>query len=143
MRKKKTVLTPKMNSKIRVTILTDGNASVAHAQFYGFTRDRVLIFETTGSAKREQGDPRDQVIAVELAVGRALMKMAHRMVRDGTRRVQVATAEQEDLKGRRHRRNGKSRDRVRTGKLLAINVIRDTYGEEAAERAAARRAHSI
>lgn len=148
MRKRKMVLTPKLRTKVRVTVLTDGNASVAHAEFFGFTKETVLIFETTGAAKREQGDPRDQVIAVELAVGRALARMAGQMIRAGNRRVQEATDEQRVIREKRHRKNGKNRDGKNRdgrhpGKLLALDVIREKYGAAAADRAAARRAHSI
>jgi hypothetical protein len=142
MKKKKTVLVPSISSKMKITILTDDNASVAHARLLGFSDDGVVVFEATGSAKREQGDPRDPVIAVEMALGRALRKMSRRMIRDANLRVQAATEEQQQMARARQRRNGKKRPGT-NGKLHAVDYIREEWGQEAAERAATRRKHSI
>lgn len=142
MRKPKTIITPRVRTKVKVTVLTDANASVAHAELYGFTRDELVIFETTGAAKRQQRDPRDQVIAVELAVGRALAKMSRQMLRAGQRRVDAATDAQIATQVRRRKRNGRARDAT-AGTMLSIPVIRERYGDEAAVRAAGRRKHSI
>ncbi len=64
------------------------------------------------------------------------------MIRDANLRVQAATEEQQQIKRDRQRRNGTRRPRT-NGKLLSLDVIRDKYGEEAADIAAGRRKHSI
>lgn len=142
-KKKKTVLVPRISSKMKITILTDDNASVAHVRLLGFSDDSVVLFEVTGSAKREQGDPRDPVIAVEMALGRALRKMSRRMLRDANLRVQAATDGQQQAKRARQHRNGTRRRPGTNGKLHDLDYIREEWGKDAADRAAARRKHSI
>lgn len=124
---------------VSITILHDRNATVAHAVFVA---DDNLLYEATGSAKREPGDVDNTGIGTALAVGRALAKISRRMIRDGNEMVGEATIQQTLQAKRRHRKNGKAR-KVKTGKMLSLDFIREEWGPKAAERAAARRQHSI
>jgi hypothetical protein len=70
-----------------ITILFDRNATVALVSTYV---DDELI-EATGSAKREQYDVSNTEIAVNLALGRAFVKLGRQMQSEGHKLVKQAT----------------------------------------------------
>ncbi len=71
-----------------IMVLSDHNATVASVKLLG----PFPAIEATGASKREQFDVYDEDIAIDLAVGRALVKLGYQMVSRGHKRVKLATA---------------------------------------------------
>jgi hypothetical protein len=129
---------PLRNLAATITVLTDRNATVASVTLVD-TYLGVLdggMGTATGSCKREQGDVYDETIALDLAVGRALIKLGWHMVRRAHRNVTSATLakrKKEILRSVRGPRHAKP------GGQIQLPVILEVRGLEAAKRAARRR----
>ena len=63
-----------MNRSISLTVLLDGEASVAEAR--GTTLSQVGELKATGSAKKHPKDPSEDEVGFNLAVARALRALA-------------------------------------------------------------------
>jgi len=139
-RKKKIRVAPEQHIAAFVTILNDRNASVAVATL----ADKInTLGQASGSAKREQGDRANPGIARDLAVGRALVKLGHQLIRRGTARVAENVAEQAEEQRRAGARKVvralRTPRHAKETTLLPTDKIREQYGEEAAQRAILRR----
>lgn len=111
-----------------ITVISDRNATAASAELVlPDSEDRIVV---TGSTKRVSGDYYDEETAVNLAVGRALEKLAARLIHLGSARVNLA--EQRKNKSRR-----KTERRPRT--LVSLADIQEEHGLDAAQAAARQR----
>ena len=140
MKKKRRVHHAPTQLMIKVTVINDRNATAAHVQLTQVIDGQLITDHATGSAKREPDDVRDDVIATNLAMGRALVKLGRRL--QGTARILVADAahrqEHEAIRrvtNRLRQVRPPARDPIR----LSLLEIYQNRGLEAAQRAAARR----
>ena len=124
---------------VNVLVVLDENAAVAHASLAQadlgtgeFTHE-----EETGSAKREPGDPRNDTIAVNLAIGRALVKLGRSLQETAGLQVELAMIAR-DI-GKRASISRQLNKGMKRQDLLPVAVIAERYGREAADRAARRR----
>lgn len=124
----------KRKMAVAVDVICDRNATTAQVMLLN------TLASTTGSSKREQGDVYNEEIAIDLAVGRALVKLGWQLIRSGSKQVASATEEQETRKVltgiRRLQRDVRSSS---PGARLTLTEIKERYGKEAARRAEARR----
>lgn len=131
---------PVTRLNVSVLLVVDENASVAHASVGHFdvTGQEMLYAESTGSAKREPGDPGDERIAAHLAMGRALVNLGSELLATGRTAVELSVTDQQEA--RRAAVERRLRRSVQVPRhLLPVEVIRERYGDEAAKRAQARR----
>ena len=134
---------PKRAISVDVSVVGDRNATVAEViAFHWHAPGRAASIPThlgavTGSAKREQGDVYDEGIAIDLAVGRALVKLGHQMQRRG--RAQVERATKADNRARVLHALRAGRLGEKPYKRLSLDEITSKYGAEAAARAVERR----
>ena len=131
---------PVTRLNVSVLLVVDENASVAHASVGHFdvTGQEMLYAESTGSAKREPGDPGDDGIAAHLAMGRALVNLGRSLLATGRTAVELSvTDQQEASRAAVERRLRRSVQMPRH--LLPADEILERYGAEAAARAQARR----
>ena len=124
---------------VNLIILNDRNATVAHASVTQWIDGEMVTDEATGSSKREPGDTRDDVIATEMAMARALINLGRSML--GTSRILVSVASaQQELESRRRVVNRLRRIRgPRQDLRMPIEEIIAQRGYDAADRAADRR----
>ena len=84
---------PRRKMSVAITVLSDPYATVAQAVLVDTglgILDGDLRPTATGAAKKEPGNVYDPVIDVDLAVGRALMKLGGQMILSGNARVRAA-----------------------------------------------------
>jgi hypothetical protein len=140
MKTRKNVRPPlsRMKVRVKVLLLHDQNAAAAYAALD--MGDGVPVTaEATGSAKREQGDTRDDMIAANLAVGRALVKLGHQLQETGQDQVMAAMiSSQKDREAGLVRRLRRSVAPAAEN-LMPLSEIREEWGADAADRAASRR----
>jgi len=130
---------PMRRMNVAVLVVIDENAAVAHASLAQVDLDTVDFVhdEATGSAKREPGDPRNDMIAVDLAIGRALVKLGERLQETAGILVEHAMTTR-DIGKKVSIARQLSRG-MRRQALLPVAEIAQRYGKDAADRAARRR----
>lgn len=132
---------PLARMNVNVLVVTDRNAAVAHVSLpqADMETGEISLHEATGSAKREPGDSRDDMIAANLAMGRALENLGKDLQDTGRLQVELSMAEREVAKRLVVARTLLRGVHPPQQKLLPVDVIRERYGDEAAARAEARR----
>jgi len=74
--------------QLSISTLVDKNAAVAEVGYSAVSRTGgVLFYVETGSSKREAGDRFSPEIGEQLAVARALQKLARQILRDANQAV--------------------------------------------------------
>lgn len=124
---------------VNLIVINDRNVTAASAEVTQWIDGQMVTDQATGSAKRAPGDVRDDVIATELAVGRALVNLGRRL--QDTSRILVGDAEvtREREAIRRVRRKLRQ---VRPDQLpehMSLHKVHEEYGLEAVLKAAERR----
>lgn len=141
MKKKRRINRRPQRPAVSVIVINDRNATVASAELTQWIGGQLVTDYATGSAKREPDDVRDDVLATDLAVGRALVSLGRRL--QGTARILVADAahrqEHEGIRRVRNRLREQLGPRQPVSVHLPLQDIYDDYGLEAAVRAAERR----
>jgi hypothetical protein len=124
---------------VNVMVILDENAAVAHASLAQADLESgdFVHDESTGSAKREPGDPRNDMIAVSLATGRALVKLGERLQETAGILVEHAMTTRD--MGRKISIARQLTKGMKRQALLPVAEIAERYGKDAAERAARRR----
>lgn len=130
-----------------ITILSDPHATVAKAtlaDMSGGVLEDGGSYVATGAAKKAPGDVYDPVIDVDLAVGRALMKLGGQMILSGNARVRAAEQEQAKKKVNDKFLSGMWLDRpaprhAKPDVQFTLAEIDREWGKKAAKRAARRR----
>ena len=144
MRQRRKHVEPRKQLLVSIAVITDRNATAACATLLG--DEWGPLIQETGSTKRVTGDLYDEQTAIDLAVSRALEKLAARLAHLGNARVNRAEQEKR-RKTRRASRGGEvtvrerpNRGVVGTGKpQMAIADIQEEWGLDAAMVAAERR----
>lgn len=131
---------PRTTLAVSVSVNGDHNATAACATILGGPYTRNLT-QAAGSAKRNAGDPYNSLIALDLAVGRALVELGLRLQSDGEELVQLQadTRFAEKLLADVRRTQRAARRIGPHPGLLPLAKILAERGVEAAETAAARR----
>lgn len=139
--KRKNMHQPTQSLAVRVLVLCDRNAAVARATLAVVdpSTGEYVMHEDTGSAKRAPGDQRNDMIATNLAAGRALVNLGRRLQQVAGVQVEWAMAMQErDEVARAGRRKLLLRPKP-PKKILTVAEVLAEYGAQAAEVAAFRR----
>ncbi len=132
MKQKRRVNSSPRGLTVSVTVVCDRNAAAASAEITQYIDGRIVTDHATGSAKREQNDVRDDVIATLVNLGRSLQRTARILVAD-------ASARQEHELGRRVTKQIRGPRPFRPPVRLSIAEIVQEWGYEAGDRAADRR----
>lgn len=91
---------------IAAEALVDKNATVAALYLVDLTGG-IEVVSTTGASKREQGDVHDEEIAINLALGQALIKMGRELRRRGNAQVREAEKAAEAKRARSEARKAR------------------------------------
>lgn len=141
MKKKRRINQSPNTMSVNVIVICDRNATVASVKLAQWIDGHFVTDGATGSAKREPKDVRDDVLATDLAVGRALVKLGSRL--QGTARILVAdgAARQEHEKMRRIKNRLLEMRKTQPTLAIPLSVaeITEEWGYDAGERAADRR----
>jgi hypothetical protein len=124
---------------VNVLVINDRHATVAHAEVMQTIGGQIIQDQATGSAKREPKDVRDDVLATDLAIGRALVNLGNSLQHTARVLIEDGSARQEHEAMRRVRNQLRKVRPAVAQRRMTLDQLHQERGIQAAETAAFRR----